>query len=113
MCCALSHGSRTDKNQFYIDPKMMRGPALPRFSTRDHLHDRHRELCVFDPGNPGLQTFVRVTRRRHPDPRVEAQMAAVRQDRMLQQQVIEELQAEPSTPASSARGVAILRRSAP
>jgi hypothetical protein len=39
-------------------------PALPRHASRDHLHDRNRGLSASDPANPGLQTYVRVTRRR-------------------------------------------------
>jgi len=36
---------------------------LPRTAYRDHLHDNCRATAVFDPANPGITTYVRVTRR--------------------------------------------------
>ena len=35
---------------------------LPRTCYRDHLHDNTRAHAVFDPANPGITTYVRVTR---------------------------------------------------
>ena len=56
--------SRKDKNPLKIHPRAIYPPSLPRYASRDHLHDRNRELCVFDPANPGLEAYVHVTRRR-------------------------------------------------
>lgn len=86
--------SRQDKNALVSNERNEMPPALPRYSSRDHLHDRNRELCVFDPANPGLQTYIRVTRRRNPDRNVERALYAKRQDRILQQSVIEEIEGE-------------------
>uniref|UniRef100_A0A7S2ITZ4 Uncharacterized protein n=1 Tax=Haptolina brevifila TaxID=156173 RepID=A0A7S2ITZ4_9EUKA len=36
---------------------------LPRTQYRDHLHDRNRENSVVDTANPGITTYVRVSRR--------------------------------------------------
>jgi hypothetical protein len=59
--------ARSDKNAFTTDEKTpWYPPALPKYSTRDHLHDRNRERTVFDPANPGKQQYVYVTRRRLP-----------------------------------------------
>lgn len=56
-------------------------PKLPMYMSRDHLHDRNREFVgEFDPARPGLQTYVRVTRRRAP-PEIEAQLARERLER--------------------------------
>ena len=42
-------------------------PALPTYLSRDHLHDRNRQNALFDPAQPGLETYVRVTAvARHP-----------------------------------------------
>ena len=57
---------RADANNFVRDQKNLQPPALPRNSLRDHLHDRNREQTLYDPANPGLTTYVRVTRRRMP-----------------------------------------------
>ena len=46
-------------------------PALPMYMSRDHLHDRNRQNALYDPAQPGLETYVRVTRRRAP-PEAEA-----------------------------------------
>ena len=35
---------------------------LPRNNYRDHLHDVRREHGIYDPANPGLTSYVRVTR---------------------------------------------------
>jgi len=35
---------------------------LPRTQYRDHLHDRNRENSVVDTANPGITTYVRVSR---------------------------------------------------
>ena len=56
--------SRNDINPLQTTYKAYYPPALPRHSSRDHLHDRNREFSASDPANPGLQTYVRVTRRR-------------------------------------------------
>ena len=76
-----------DCNPLVEDPKWNRPPYLPRPEVllsegatrfrRDHLHDRNRENAVYDKANPGLATYVRVSRRRC-DPFVEQQIAAVR-----------------------------------
>lgn len=76
-----------DTNPLIEDPKWQRPPYLPRPETllsagatrfrRDHLHDRNREHAVYDKANPGLATYVRVSRRRC-DPFVEQQIAQVR-----------------------------------
>ena len=42
-----------------ILPNMMQ---LPRTQYRDHLHDRNRENSVIDTANPGITTYVRVSR---------------------------------------------------
>jgi len=86
--------SRQDKNALKPDDRGQYPPSLPRYSTRDHLHDRNRELSMFDPANPGQMTYVRVTRRRHPDASTEAALHHMRKDLVLQQQVIEEMQSE-------------------
>ena len=49
-------------------------PVLPRHMPRDHLHDRNRELTVFDPADMGRTQYVRATRRRLPSPESEQQM---------------------------------------
>ena len=41
-------------------------PALPKYLSRDHLHDRNRINALYDPAQPGMETYVRVTRRRAP-----------------------------------------------
>ena len=51
-------------NPLTKDPRNHAPPALPRPQQRDHLHDRNREYALFDTANPGLATYVRVTRRR-------------------------------------------------
>lgn len=57
---------RPDANPLVTDEKGEKMPTLPRHSTRDHLHDRNRSQALFDPANPGVTTYVRVTRRRMP-----------------------------------------------
>lgn len=84
--------SRQDANMLRPDERKVFPPALPRYGSRDHLHDRNRELCVFDPASPGLVSYVRVTRRRNPDPRAEANLIAQRKDRLLQQAVVEDIE---------------------
>lgn len=95
-----------DVNPLVPDPQNIFPPGLPYHLTRDHLHDRNREVsalsqfiralpirssdayvpsrvradacavpqnALFDHANPGLATYVRVTRRRHcNDPHAEA-----------------------------------------
>ena len=85
--------SRQDKNPLHVNERGFMPPSLPRYASRDHLHDRNRELCVFDPANPGLQTYVRVSRRRNPDRGIEQQLLAQRRDRLLQQSVVEDIEA--------------------
>jgi hypothetical protein len=51
------------KNELMLDPDRISPPRLPRYKERDHLHDNTRENAVFDPANPGLTQYVRVTRR--------------------------------------------------
>lgn len=41
-------------------------PSLPKYLSRDHLHDRNRINALYDPAQPGQETYVRVTRRRAP-----------------------------------------------
>ena len=64
-----------DVNPLVPDPFGLYPPGLPRHLQRDHLHDRNREHGLFDPANPGLATYVRVTRRRHNDPVAEAEVS--------------------------------------
>ena len=56
-------------------------PALPRYLSRDHLHDRNRINALYDPAQPGWETCVRVTRRRAP-PETEAFLAREREERV-------------------------------
>jgi len=56
-------------------------PALPMYLSRDHMHDRNRENSLYDPAQPGLETYVRVTRRRAP-PETEAFLAKECEARM-------------------------------
>lgn len=74
--------SRKDKNPLKIHPRAIYPPSLPRYASRDHLHDRNRELCVFDPANPGLEAYVHVTRRRQPDPYLEDKIHNDRKERI-------------------------------
>ena len=89
--------SRKDKNQLRINPRGVMPPSLPRYMSRDHLHDRNRELCVFDPANPGLQTYVHVTRRRQPDPYLEQK---IHDDRMERFKIQHELEKAESVAAN-------------
>lgn len=67
-------------------------PVLPQYMSRDHLHDRNREFVgEFDPARPGLQTYVRVTRRRAP-PEIEAQLARERLERAAIDEQMRELE---------------------
>jgi hypothetical protein len=67
-------------------------PKLPMYMSRDHLHDRNREFVgEFDPARPGLQTYVRVTRRRAP-PEIEAQLARERIERAALDEEMRELE---------------------
>lgn len=77
--------SRSDKNCMQFDPTNAFPPRLPTYASRDHLHDRNREISLFDPANPGLQTYVRVTRRRHPDRAYEAAALRERNQRLRAQ----------------------------
>lgn len=43
-----------------ILPNMLQ---LPRTKHRDHMHDRNREHSAIDTANPGITTYVRVSRR--------------------------------------------------
>ena len=85
--------ARQDKNPLKVNERGFFPPSLPRYQSRDHLHDRNRELTVFDPANPGLQTYVRVTRRRLPDRGAEAALHEKRKDRLIDQCVIERQEA--------------------
>ena len=85
--------SRKDKNNLSSNAKGLFPPSLPRYASRDHLHDRNRELCVFDPANPGLQTYVHVTRRRNPDPVMEAKLHEDRMERLGLQFELEKVEA--------------------
>ena len=85
--------SRPDKNQLERWHNQM-PPQLPRYASRDHLHDRNRELNAFDPANPGIDAYVRVTRRRHPDRAQEQALHQQRKDRLLEQAVLMEMEAE-------------------
>ena len=55
--------AQAKKNGMILDPDGVYPPRLPRHQERDHLHDNTRAHAVFDPANPGLTTYVRVTRR--------------------------------------------------
>ena len=85
--------SRKDKNNLSHNNRGQFPPSLPRYASRDHLHDRNRELCVFDPANPGLQAYVHVTRRRNPNPEVEAKIHRDRAERIAVQFEIEKAEA--------------------
>eukprot|EP00325_Prymnesiales_sp_UTEX-LB-985_P027774 CAMPEP_0174722406 /NCGR_PEP_ID=MMETSP1094-20130205/38375_1 /TAXON_ID=156173 /ORGANISM="Chrysochromulina brevifilum, Strain UTEX LB 985" /LENGTH=212 /DNA_ID=CAMNT_0015923257 /DNA_START=17 /DNA_END=655 /DNA_ORIENTATION=- len=76
--------TRPDANQLVPDEKNLQPPTLPRHAARDHLHDRNREQTLFDPANPGLTTYVRVTRRRMPT-EFEEQQARERNRAAVQQ----------------------------
>lgn len=41
---------------------------LPRTKYRDHMHDRNREHSAIDTANPGITTYVRVSRRLSQEP---------------------------------------------
>ena len=66
------------KNGMVADPDGVTPPRLPRYAERDHLHDVTRENAVFDPANPGLTTYVRVTRRINKDRAKEEELMAQR-----------------------------------
>ena len=66
------------KNGMLGDPEKTVPPRLPRYAERDHLHDVTREHAVFDPANPGLTTYVRVTRRINKDRAAEEALQAER-----------------------------------
>ena len=72
--------AQAKKNGIVFDPDQIYPPRLPRHSERDHLHDNTREHAVFDPANPGLTTYVRVTRRVHSDHAVEDALQQARKD---------------------------------
>jgi len=61
-----------DVNPLRPHPKFEKPPELPQYMSRDHLHDRNRENALYDPAQPGLETYVRVTRRRGPPEQEEA-----------------------------------------
>jgi len=69
-----------DVNPLQTDNRNMMPPALPQYAARDHLHDRNRETALHDPARPGLETYVRVTRRRGP-PEVERQLLEQKKER--------------------------------
>jgi len=71
-------GNLADVNPLVDHPHNLQPPALPRGLRRDHLHDRNREHALYDLANPGLPTYVRVTRRRG-DTATELAMADIRQ----------------------------------
>jgi hypothetical protein len=48
------------------------------------MHDRNRETALYDPAQPGRETYVRVTRRRGP-PEVEAALAAHKAERVAEE----------------------------
>ena len=58
---------REDINPLVEDPRNIYPPSLPHGLARDHLHDRNREHALYDKANPGLATYVRLTRRRGDD----------------------------------------------
>jgi len=60
--------AQKEKNMIMLDPEQAYPPRLPRYQERDHLHDNTRAHAVFDPANPGLTTYIRITRRVDPDP---------------------------------------------
>lgn len=66
-----------EKNPNVYLPGMQK---LPRNNYRDHLHDVRREHGVYDPANPGLTSYVRVTRRlNRTDPVAEDMLLKARQ----------------------------------
>ena len=75
-------GSRgPEVNPLIPSEKQVMPPALPMYLSRDHLHDRNRETALYDPAQPGLETYVRVTRRRAP-PETEAFLQEEARQRM-------------------------------
>jgi len=70
--------AQKDANKIVFDPEGYLPPRLPRHKERDHMHDRNRENAVFDPANPGLTQYVRVTRRVHTDRTEEERLQAAR-----------------------------------
>jgi len=88
---------RPDANPLVVDEKSLQPPALPRHSMRDHLHDRNREQTLFDSANPGLTTYVRVTRRRMP---TEAEEQAVRAANIKAHRMHEEREAAEAAEAN-------------
>ena len=70
--------AQKNKNQLNLDPDKVMPPRLPRYRERDHLHDVTRENAVFDPANPGLTTYVRVTRRINTDRQKEDELQRTR-----------------------------------
>lgn len=71
-----------DTNPLVAHPEGFYPPQLPRHKQRDHLHDRNREHSLYDPANPGLATYVRVTRRRHGNPWDRNKEAELRKERL-------------------------------
>ena len=98
---------RPDANNLYVDPKARYAPTLPRYAPRDHLHDRNRVNCVVDPACPGVEQYVRVTRRRLPN--AELEEAAIRQAeaRFLAHQKREELAADEANELLELRSMGI------
>ena len=72
--------TQAKKNGIILDPDCIYPPRLPRHSERDHLHENTREHAVFDPANPGLTTYVRVTRRINTDHSEEDKLQQARRD---------------------------------
>lgn len=68
------------KNGMILDPDGVVPPRLPRHQVRDHLHDVTREHATLDPANPGLTTYVRVTRRINTDRAQEDLLQAERKE---------------------------------
>ena len=85
--------TRNDMNPMQRPHNSYYPPSLPRYASRDHLHDRNREMCVFDTANPGLEAYVRVTRRRHNDPMAELQLKQTRKARVREHFQAEQIEA--------------------
>lgn len=77
-----------DVNPLAPHPRGNFPPALPMYAARDHMHDRNRETALHDPARPGLETYVRVTRRRGP-PEVEAALHEQKMERQAVSRVRE------------------------
>jgi hypothetical protein len=99
--------NRKDANQFQHDQRGIYPPALPRHAPRDHLHDRNREHCLLDPANPGVDQYVRVTRRRMPTVNQETEAMKQNQARLRTWQRREDMEASEANELLELRSMGI------